>query len=260
METPQRIIYKSWKNTPKPIIYEMDDAKGNLIKKEIVFAIPEENKDYDSSYKGMCNLCGMETNGGIPIKKIFSSNYMDWTIHKEPDKTHICKECAFCLSMNPVGRIALFRYPIVAEKTLHLCNRKQFRDYLFHPPEPPFVMIFPTSQKKHLFAKSKVSYSKERFYSNFEEITISVDERIKKIINDIEALRGVGFTKDNISSIRISGNIIKKYELKTYDYENLILKMENLVQSEMFLLALDVAQKMNEEEAKCYLGLIPKMK
>jgi len=72
METPQNIIYNAWKDTPRPIIYETADAKGNPIIKEVGFAIPEENKSYDGSYIGSCNLCGKETYGGIPIKKMFS--------------------------------------------------------------------------------------------------------------------------------------------------------------------------------------------
>ena len=260
METPQRIIYEAWKNTPKPIIYETSDAKGNKIIKEVNFAIPEENKDYDEEYNGLCNLCGQEAHGGIPIKKMFSSNYMDWPIHKEPEATHICKACAFCIGMNPVGRIVLFRYPLVAEKILHLCNRKQFREYLLNPPEPLFVMILPTSQKKHLFAKSKVSYSRENYFCNLEEMTIAVDGNIKQIVTDIEALRGAGFTKDNISSAQIPGNVMKKYILTCHDFENLISKMENLCKSEMFMIALEVSQKMEEEKAICYLGLTPKTK
>lgn len=255
METPQNVIYNAWKNTPRPIIYETADAKGNLIIKEVGFAIPEENKSYDGSYIGSCNLCGKETYGGIPIKKMFSSKYMDWPIHKEPGATHVCRACAFCIGMNPIGRIALFRYPLVAEKTLHLCNRKQFREYLLRPPEPPFVMIFPTSQKKHLFAKSKVSYSQKKYFCNLEEITIPVNVGIKNIMTYIEALRGAGFTKDNISSVRIPGNVIKKYDLEMYDYERLLEKMENMRKSGMFDLALEVSQKMEEEKAICYLGL-----
>ena len=260
METPQKIIYSAWKNTPKPIMYETSDVKGNKIIKEVNFAIPEENKDYNEEYNGLCNLCGQEAHGGIPIKKMFSSNYMDWPIHKEPEATHICKACAFCIGMNPVGRIVLFRYPLVADKTLHLCNRKQFREYLLNPPKTPFVMILPTSQKKHLFAKSKVSYSKENYFCNLEEITVPVNIGIKQIMTDIEALRGAGFTKDDISSVRIPGNVIKKYNQETYDYENLLAKMENLRKSEMFMLALEVSQKMEEGKSICYLGLTPKTK
>lgn len=260
MNSPQNMIYNAWKNTLKPLIYDTVDKKGKPIKKEADFAVPEKNPYYDESYRGFCNLCGQETYGGIPVKKMFSSNYMDWPIHKEPEETHICRACAFCMGMNPAGRIALFRYPVVAEKTLHLCNRKQFRDWLINPPEPPFVMIFPTSQKKHLFAKSKTSFSRENYFCNLEETTVSVNGKIKWLIDEIEALRGAGFTKDSVSSARIPGNVIKKYAMEMYDYEKLITKMEELRKSEMFGLALEVSQKMEEEKAICCLDLTRKMK
>lgn len=258
MDTPQNIIYSAWRNTLRPIIYETADAKGNPIKKEVDFAVPERNKNYDGSYSGPCNLCGQETNGGIPIKNMFSSNYMDWALHKEPEATHICKACAFCLGMNPAGRIALFRYPLVAEKTLHLCNKKQFRDFILNPPESPFVMIFPTSQKKHLFSKAKVSYSQENYFCNLEEIVVPVNKKIKLIVENIEALRGVGFRVADISAGRIPGNITKKYGFSHVG--RLVNIMSDIKRSEMFPLALEVAQKTEEEKAECYLDLTRKTK
>lgn len=259
-QNPQDIIYHAWMRTEKPLIYKTSDGKGNEIIKEVHFCDPVENKFYDDSYRGICNVCGKEMYGGIPAKKIFSSHYMDWPLHKEPQETHVCRACAFCIVMNPAGRVALFRYPLVAGKMLHLCNRKQFREYLLHPPEPPFVLIFPTSQKKHLFAKSKISYSKKCYFCNLEEMVIPVGAGISGMLDDIEAMRGIGFTKQDIVSSRISGNVIKKYALASGDYERILLKFEELHKSEMFPLALEVAQKMEEAWAQCYLDLTPKTK
>lgn len=258
MNTPQNIIYNAWKNTEKPIIYETTDMKGNVKKKELNFADPEKNTFYDHSYKGECNLCGEHTNGGTPIKKIFSSNYMDWAIHKNCEGTHICNACSFCIGMNPNGRIALFRYPIVAEKTLHVCSKRQLRDFILNPPEPPFVMILPTSQKKHLFAKARVSFSKENFFCNVEEITISVDKSITDVIMAIEALRGVGIKRSEIESGKLSRGILKIASVS--ESEQILEKIEKVKNNKMFMLAIEVAQKMDEEEARCYLGLKQKMK
>lgn len=158
--TQSELIYNAWLNTKKPIIYTIKDEL-----KEIEFANPEKNKFFDLNFKGICNVCGNNiTDGGIPVKKFFSAKYMDYGIHKRPSSTHICKSCAFCLGMNPNGRITLFRYPLVANlENMFLCNRKMFRDFLINPPEPPFIMLFPISQKKHLFSKSKISFSNENF-------------------------------------------------------------------------------------------------
>lgn len=258
MWIPSEIIYNAWNNTDKPIIYETVDAKGNANRKEVDFAVPIKNKYYDSNYEGLCNLCGKPTHGGIPIKKIFSSNYMDWPIHKVPEATHICDACAFCIGMNPVGRITLFRYPVVAERTLHLCNRKQFREFLLNPPEPPFVMILPTSQKKHLFSKSVVSHSKKNYFCNLEEITVPVNPEIRRIVETIEALRGIGFRKTDIEETRVPWNVTKIMGMS--DVERMVSVMKKLKSSGMFSLAIEVSQKMNEEESRCYLGLKQKTK
>ena len=258
MYTPQSIIYNAWKNTERPIIYETVDAKMNVKKKELNFADPLNNAFYDKNYEGKCNMCGEHVRGGIPVKKFFSSKYMDWAIHKSCESTHICAACGFCAGMNPSGRIALFRYPIVAEKTLHVCNKKQFRGFLMSRPDPPFVMILPTSQKKHLFSKSMVSYLRDNFYCNVEEITVPANNRITDIIMTIEALLGIGIRKTDIESGKLPCGILKTVSVS--DSEKILEIMESIKRNEMFLIAIEVAQKMGEEESRCYLGLKPKTK
>lgn len=251
-KTVSELVYAAWVNTDKPLLYE---TKTEI--KEINFANPVNNKYFDANFRGICNLCGAEiTNGGIPAKKFFSNNYMDYPIHKNPESTHICKACGFCLGMNPTGRIALFRYPIIAEKTLHLCSRDQFREYLLNPPEPPFVMIFPTSQKKHLFSKSKVSYSKKCFFCNLEETTIFIDSSINKLIKTIDALRGIGLSLENIRNNTISTKVIKKYNFSSQ--ERLINLMNEISASPMMGLALTVSKIQEEDKAVCYLDLTQK--
>ena len=256
--TPSKIIYNAWLNTEKPIAYEIIGTKGNLNHKDIDFADPRLNKYYDAEYDGQCNLCGEHIKGGIPVNKMFSSNYMDWPIHKSQMATHVCEACAFCIGMNPAGRVALFRYPIVAEKVLHLCNRKQLKDFILEPPEPPFVMILPTSQKKHLFSKSKVSYSRDKYFCNLEEMPVPINGDIVRIVKTIEALRGIGFRKSDIESLKIPWTVMKSIGMK--ESERMIVTMSDIKNSEMFALALEVSQKMNEEEARCCLDLKQKMR
>lgn len=189
VNTVSELIYQAWLNTNKPILYKIKDEV-----KEIELANPVQNKYFDASFVGVCNLCGVEIKDGrITAKKFFGSNYMDWTLHKNPESTYICKSCTFCLGMNPIGRIILLRYPVVAEKTLHLCNREQFREYVLNPPEPPFVMIFPTSQKKHLFSKAKISYSREKFFCNLEETIVYVDSSVKVLVKEYRCFKRYWF-------------------------------------------------------------------
>ena len=256
--TTANMIYSGYrKKLPEPFLYHTKNTKGEVITKEVHFADPMQNKFYQLTAEGRCNLCGEPLkNGGIPVKKMLGSTYMDWAIHKEPEEKYLCTACAFCLGMNPEGRIALFRYPIVAEKDLHLCNRAEMRDYILHPPDPPFVMILPTSQKKHLFAKAKISYSRDQFFCNLEERIIPVSGKIEKLVKTIEALRGLGINKNMILEKVIPTPFFRQFGVETV--EKVLNTMEQMGRDEMFPLAMEVAQKMSEEEAKCYMDLILK--
>lgn len=253
------MIYNGFrKKYPEPFLYHTKNGKGEEVTKEVYFADPLQNKFYQPTAEGRCNLCGEPLkDGGIPVKKLLGASYMDWAIHKAPEEKYLCTACAFCLGMNPEGRIALFRYPVVAAgEDLYLCNRAEMREFLLHPPDPPFVMILPTSQKKHLFAKAKISYSRDQFFCNLEERIILVSGKIEKLVKTIEALRGLGINKNMILEKVIPTPFFRQCGVETV--EKVLTTMEQMGRDEMFPLAMEVAQKMSEEEAKCYMDLILK--
>lgn len=257
--TPASMIYNGFrKKYPEPFLYHTKNGKGEEVTKEVYFADPLKNKFYQPTAEGRCNLCGESLkDGGIPVKKLLGASYMDWAIHKAPEEKYLCTACAFCLGMNPEGRIALFRYPVVAAgEDLYLCNRAEMREFLLHPPDPPFVMILPTSQKKHLFAKAKISYSRDQFFCNLEERTIKVSGEIRRLVKTIEALRGLGINKNMIMGKVIPTPFFRQCGVETV--EKVLTTMEQMGRDEMFPLAMEVAQKMSEEEAKCYMDLILK--
>ena len=253
--TPTQLIYRAWKNTPRPIIYHTSDGKGNPIKTECNFTDPLKHEKYDPDWAGSCLICGAKSHGGIPYKVLLGSSYTDWSKHKCPESDHICPACAFTMMLNTAShRCTLYRYSFVADKELHICNRAQMRNYLISPPEPPFVMAIAVSQKKHIAFKSMVSYDKENFFCNLEEEQIQINrQEAKDIISVCEALRGIGFTKDEISAGRIRFDKIKNFKLDAYDKINYLLRP--IIGTRLFAICLHVAQKMDEGEAICFLGL-----
>lgn len=253
--TATELIYKAWRNTPKPIIYHTADAKGNPIEVDCDFLDP--TADFKQC-EGQCSICGADITEGIPNKKMFSSNYTDWHLHKNPSGTHVCKACAFTMILNVnKGRMALLRYSFCASDTLKICNRTDLRDILINPPEPPFVMVCAVSQKKHLAIKSKISYSKENYLCMLEEECIQVNRgALSDMIKACEALRGIGFTKDEIAQGIVRYDKVKQFSPNCFDTINKLLKPMRALR--MFALALHVSQKMNEEEAICYLDLKPR--
>ena len=258
--SPTQLIYAAWKNTPRPIIYNTSDGKGNAIKAECNFIDPAENPDYETAWQGNCTICGASTVGGIANKKMFSGHYCDWGIHKAQQSDHVCAGCAFTMLLNMQShRCGLLRYSFLASDTLKICNRAQVRDYIINPPTPPFVMVVAVSQKKHLAIKSRMSYDRENYFCMLEEECIQVNrQQAEDTIKVCEALRGIGMTKDEICKGIIRFDKIKDFKLDAFDKINHALRP--CMGSRLFDLCLFVAQKMTEEEAICYLDLIPKMK
>lgn len=256
--TPTQLIYRAWQNTPRPIIYHTHDAKGSDIETLCEFSSPEDHLNFETGWRGKCSICGAESSGGIPNGKMLSSNYTDWDKHKNPQGTHVCVACAMTMLLNTVShRCGLFRYSFCASETLEILNRPQLRDRLLDPPKPPFVMVGAVSQKKHLAIKSHVSYTRERYVCMLEEEAIEVElQCAKDTMNVIEALRGIGFTKDEISTGKIRFDKIKDYKFDAYDKINHLLRP--CMGTRLFYLCLFAAQKMNEEEAICFLDLTPR--
>jgi len=259
--TQTQLIYEAWGNTPRPIIYNTSDGSGSAVKTVCNFVDPATHGDYNAAWCGKCLICGAESHGGITALKMLGGNYTDWHLHKESGSDHICAACSFTMLLNmESNRCSLFRYSFVSEKMLHLCNRAEMRDWLINPPEPPFVMVVAVSQKKHLAIKSRVSYSRDIYFCNFEEECVQVNRGMATdIIHTCEALRGIGFTKDEISRGTIRYDKISRFKLADcYDRINNLLRPA--MEMRIFALCLFVAQKMDEEESIRYLGLTQKTK
>lgn len=256
--TPTQIVYNAWLNTPHPIVYHTSDGKGEPVDTICEFLDPLQQEHYDAGWEGRCLICGGESRGGIPAKHMLKDSYTDWAYHKAPGSSHVCSACAFTMLLNAKARrCALFRYSFVADRQLHICNRAELRDFIISPPEPPFVMVCAVSQKKHLAIKSLVSYSRESYFCMFEEERVQVNRaEAEKDILLCEALRGLGFTKDEIERGRIRYDRIKDFGVSAADI--IAAKLEERAGTRQFALCLHVAQKMNEEEAVCYLGLTRK--
>ena len=95
-------------------------------------------------------------------------------------------------------------------------------------------------------------------YSTYLFMAACGDFDIVRIVKTIEALRGIGFRKSDIESLKIPWTVMKSIGMK--ESERMIVTMSDIKNSEMFGLALEVSQKMNEEEARCYLDLKQKMR
>lgn len=254
---PTKLVYQGWLKHRNPLLYTT--SKGT---EEKYFIDPLNHENFDEKYIGICNVCGEETTGGIPVKKLLGNTYLDWTIHKGLEiGTHICPACAFCFIMNSAqGKNILYRYSVVANReNLHICNRSQMRNWLLSPPDPPFVMAITVSQKKHIVTKSKVSYSKKKFFCNLEDITypVNIDE-ITKNIKYAELLRGIGINKSELETGKLNNYQLGKLGLNVcINAINLINELKDTISWKIAVFTAGINE--NEEELKCFTDSLQKI-
>ena len=256
---PTAIVYDSWLYTGNPITFKTTNQNGETTEKQCYFMNPLQHKYFKESLSGICTICGEDISGGFQANRYFSSNYTDWGIHKEPEATGVCKSCAFTMLLNvESGRMALSRYSFCAHRELELLSLKDARKRIANPPNPPFVLVVATSQKKHLAIKAKTSYSRDYFYCNLEENVVAVNRiKAETYLNVMESLRGIGFSKEQIKNKSLPFDKLKKYEMSgAQKIEELYASMN---EKTLFDLCLHVAQKNEEEESICYLNLTRKM-
>lgn len=255
---PTTLVYEAWNNTPKPILYDTSDGKKE-IQKEIIFKLPETHEKYNDNMAGRCVLCGKEFNGGFESKHLLGDTFNDWDVCKSPESRVMCKACAFTLLLNMEhSRCKLNTYSFVADETLSICNRQQVRDYLVSPPKPPFIFIIAVSQKKHLVIKSEIAYDDTYFPVQWEEERVYCDaEQVRDHIMFAEALRGIGFTKEEILTGGFNSAKASKFNAST------LLRIEEEIlarkKERSYALAVFAAQIQSEEEAECCLVSLLKM-
>ncbi|GGE47816.1 hypothetical protein GCM10011391_28220 [Pullulanibacillus camelliae] len=254
---PSHLLYKAWKNTPK-IIHNTKDAKGNELVREIEFQDPMKTNDMEET-NGNCFLCGDPMTQGIKIKKAFSSVFTDWNQANNPQGTHICSACAFSVLTNKKARIGVRMFSLIAADKLYITNRKELREWLLDPPEPPFLAMCAVSQKKHLIMKAIVNYSRDIFSVQYEETPVTVDRvKFTNLLNLIEHFL-YGFTKTEILTGQYSQKRILDFGIEEWEaFENRIkpYRGTGLLDVVMF-----VAQKLEEwEEIACFMDSELKIK
>lgn len=226
----------------KTILYETRDGKGNPIIKEIQIKSFKE-----SECECTCDICGEQITTGIKIKDAVSSNFTDWSFFSNG---YVCQKCAELFSVYP------YSYIYQPQKGIELMNVRQISRRLTALADisPPFMICLSTSQKKHLFYRATLNYSKENFAVNLETETIYTNCRRQAFLFDfVGNLQALLCTKDMLKQGKLSYEIPTSKSLEIY---NLLWK--ELSQSREIQIPLFCSQKpeITKEEALCNLDSI----
>lgn len=221
----------------KIIQYSTRDEKSNDFVKEVkIKQFPAHDVEFD------CPICKNHVTSGIRTKDIVSSNFTDWAYVGE----HVCHDCADLFSL-------YFYSYVVDPDGIHLYNVRELRDQLTTPQKPPFLFVITTSQKKHLFYKSRWNYDSRRFAVNLETETIyTTPERMRRLFDFVECLQTLGCTKERLKQGQISEKAFLGIGMEA------IRRLDQELKSREIQIPLYCGQKreITEEEAICCINSI----
>lgn len=220
----------------KIIPYLTRDGKGNDILKEVkIKQFPVCEVEFD------CPICNTHVKSGIRTKEIVSSNFTDWAYVGD----YVCQRCADLFSL-------YFYNYIVDPDGIRLLNVRELRDQLTSHQKPPFLFVISTSQKKHLFYRSRWNYDAGRFAVNLEMETIyTTPERMRQLFGFVECLQTLGCSKDALKRGEIFLPVLRKVGVRTYKF-----LLGELLNSREIQIPLYCGQKreITEEEALCCIN------
>lgn len=230
---PNDLVYKAWKNTEE-LPYET-----SVEKRLIELLDPKKHEDFVEFDETECYLCGKTCTSGLNKKKLLPKTFNDHDKAKAPYSDYVCEACSFMILTNPNRRQAIRLFDYVASDKLVICNRRQMREYLINPPDPPFVICITLSQKKHLLWYLKTSYSRDNYFVTMEDKTFQVERnKFVEQLELVERLYNVGYSKAQIES----GNLTYG-KLPMHEIAESIQKIKEYQKTQMFQLAIYVAQK-----------------
>lgn len=169
-----------------------------------------------------CWLCGGPTHGkGWPLKDGIPPTFTDFNQAKAPWSLTACGACVAMSSSAAYGQYAeregkpltfpvkegkkpralnwLYFSHVVSPTEYHQPDRKQWRDLLLEPPEPPFLMAMAVNGKKHVIFRGMANNSRDQYVVQADEERIHVDRaQFAEMLAQFEEAYNAGFSKDSL--------------------------------------------------------------
>ncbi|MDZ7922740.1 MAG: hypothetical protein U5M23_01485 [Marinagarivorans sp.] len=186
--------------------------------------LPPEAKGKKTRYgkDAICWLCAGNTGGvGWHVSDAIGSAFTDCLAAKSNNSSTLCQACAALMKKEAwVTACEKFNhsphFPVKDGKEPFLSNwmfsshlfsegvwikpdRKQARDLLLSPPQPPFVITLAAVGKKHIIFRSNISFDRDSYFVQLDEMTISVNRlKMIELIELFEIAYEIGFSKESI--------------------------------------------------------------
>jgi hypothetical protein len=194
--------------------------EGKMYPTELIYhALGKPEVENLEPHEGVCAICGKPITEGVKISKVVSGTFTNWNELAVPSSQYACKECALMFQGEYSKQLRRSSFVATAKEVIFFKN-SDLAQYLFSPPQPPFVFAVTTSFKKHNAFRSFVSYSKDKFLIRYEDAVVIFDRlHALRVFRAMIKLYYGGFTKSEIEL----GNYSFK---RMMDYGNECLQLE----------------------------------
>jgi len=150
----------------------------------------------EGTISGYCVICRRWTEYGHDLKKVFSSNFTMWSYLYSGDC--VCEECSILFSDQIYRRHSW----VVWKQGFEIIKRKEAKQVLFDPPDPPFfINIIKIGQKQQwIKAIEHVAYSRDFYWFAHEDYGLVQFVKRKARLMDSIIKKGleVGLTKTEL--------------------------------------------------------------
>lgn len=144
-----------------------------------------------------CWLCGAATPQGVARATAIKESFTNLDRAAVPTSAWVCVACAWCLDTKGLRTQGWCATPTLATAL----PTAAIRPLLLVPPDPPFLLLVPTSRKKHIWIGALVAGSRDYFPVRYEEQTVWIAPlAIAPILVTIERLLAWGLPRAAVAT------------------------------------------------------------
>src|SRR5690606_37023901 len=158
---------------------------------------------------------------GWPLTVGIAPTFTDFNQAKAPWSQTVCGACVALSSSAAYGEYAraagkpeycpvkegkkpralnwLYFSHVISPSCYYQPDRRQWRELLLEPPEPPFLMAMAVNGKKHVIFKGAISSSRDEYWVQADDTRIRVNRaRFTQLLDLFERGYAMGFSKDSM--------------------------------------------------------------
>lgn len=206
---------------------------------------------YEPVKGDQCLVCGNEAEIFYARKDIIKPTFNNLDVLADPAGDAVCAACAWCMSNKEHKNRNILRmhHFLATEKTLQWIKKSVFSETLFNPPEPPFVMGYTFTHKKHHWLFAPVNYTRDIVQVGTDERTIQIIPKRDKSYFSLMQAFYFYFNKTEIETRQFPMSKIWKAEIDDIFFYEQMEQLGQRAGESIFPLFLDMLQKPTEEPA-----------